>query len=299
MRLDQLDYLTAVTRHGSLRRASEELHLSQPALSEAISKLERDLGVTLLDRRRSGARISHEGRELLPHLAEVSEAVARLRTAAGGVPGARVVRVGTVGAATSTLLAPAVQAMRAECPQASVEVTSLQQAEIDERLVEGTLHLGLVNTLDGDDDPAGLRSTPLLHGQAVVVLPSGHPLTAGDTVSVEDLRAHPFVAMREGYLMARVARRVFGEHPPAVRFTTDGADLGKLMVAEGAGLALLPGFSVDGDPLHRSGQITHRPLSGTSPAVTLRLRSRAGASRLPEPVQVLGRSLRQLATRAA
>ena len=42
MRLEQLEYLAAVTQHGSLRRASEHLHLSQPALSEAIRNLERD-----------------------------------------------------------------------------------------------------------------------------------------------------------------------------------------------------------------------------------------------------------------
>ncbi len=55
MRLEQLEYVAAVTRTGSLRQASEQLHVSKPALSEAISRLERELGVSLLDRKRSGA----------------------------------------------------------------------------------------------------------------------------------------------------------------------------------------------------------------------------------------------------
>lgn len=82
MRIEQLEYVAAVTQHGSLRRASEHLHISQPALSEAVSKLERELGVMLLDRRRSGARISRHGLELLPHLVEVLEAIDRLKVAA-------------------------------------------------------------------------------------------------------------------------------------------------------------------------------------------------------------------------
>src|SRR4051794_32370456 len=45
MRIEQLEYLAAVTRYGSLRRASDQLHVSQPAISEAIRKLERELGV--------------------------------------------------------------------------------------------------------------------------------------------------------------------------------------------------------------------------------------------------------------
>ena len=100
MRLEQLEYLAAVVQHGSLRRASEHLHISQPALSEGVGKLERELGVTLLDRHRSGARINRSGRELLAHMTEVLEAVDRLRAAAGDQNGVtRTVRVGTVNTA--------------------------------------------------------------------------------------------------------------------------------------------------------------------------------------------------------
>ena len=99
MRIEQLEYIAAVTQHGSLRRASERLHLSQPALSEAVSKLERELGVTLLDRRRSGARISRAGPELLPDMVEVLEAVDRLRASP---PATRHVDAGCSGSARST-----------------------------------------------------------------------------------------------------------------------------------------------------------------------------------------------------
>jgi len=88
VRIEQLEYLNAVTRHGSLRRASEELHLSQPALSEAIRGLERELGVLLLDRHRTGARISHQGERLLPLINRVLDTVAALRAAADQVDAA-------------------------------------------------------------------------------------------------------------------------------------------------------------------------------------------------------------------
>ena len=113
MRIEQLEYLAAVTQHGSLRRASESLHLSQPALSEALGKLERELGVPLLDRRRSGARISRQGQDLLPYMTEVLDAVDRLRQAAGDQTlVSRTLRIGTVNAANSSLLVPAVQDFR-------------------------------------------------------------------------------------------------------------------------------------------------------------------------------------------
>ncbi|MEP9361975.1 LysR family transcriptional regulator [Nocardioides sp. CN2-186] len=275
MRIEQLEYIAAVTQHGSLRRASEHLHISQPALSEAVTKLERELGVSLLDRRRSGARISVRGRELQQYMVEVLEAVDRLRTAAGDQhAGDHVVRVGTVSTATSTLLVPAVREFRSIHPGGTVEVLNTQQAEIDQGLREGTLDLGLVNVLAGDDQPTDLVSTILVHGRPVAVLPAGHPLTSGPQVTIDQLRAESFVAMRAGYLMHRFVHRLFGPEMPSVSYTTDGAELGKVMVAEGLGVTVLPDYSVVGDPMERAGLITYRPIDGDSTGVSLVLRQR-------------------------
>ena len=158
VRIEQLEYLAAVTQHGSLRRASESLHLSQPALSEALGKLERELGVPLLDRRRSGARISRQGQDLLPYMTEVLDAVDRLRQAAGDQTlVSRTLRIGTVNAANSSLLVPAVQDFRLDHGGTGVEVLSTRQSEIYQGLGEGSLDLGLVNVLPGDDVPPTRR----------------------------------------------------------------------------------------------------------------------------------------------
>lgn len=143
-RVEQLECLVAVVEHGSRRRAAAQVHLSQPALSEALSKLEVKLGTTLLERRRSGTVVSAAGRELLGPVSEVLESVARLRAAAAGTGLAdRVVRVGSVDAATSSLLVPAVRAFGEHDPTAGVEVHDLQQHAIADGLAEGTLHPGL------------------------------------------------------------------------------------------------------------------------------------------------------------
>ena len=284
MRIEQLEYLAAVTQHGSLRRASERLHLSQPALSESVTKLERELKVTLLDRRRTGARISREGRELLPYMEEVLAAVDRLRAAAGDQRAdARLIRLGTVHAATATLLVPALRAFQGSRPAATVEVLTLQQAQIDEGLAEGNLDLGLVNVLNGDDPPAGLVGTDLLHGRPVAVLPADHPLAALAQVTVEDLRRQRFVMMRSGYLMHRYVHRIFGSDLPQACHSADGAETGKALVAEGLGVTVLPDYSVIGDLLHRSGLIVTRPIAGDSTLVTLVLRQRTS---LPVSLQV-------------
>ena len=85
-----------------------------------------------------------------------------------------------------------------------------------------------------------------------------HPLAKLDAVTADDLRDEPFVAMRSGYLMHRYAHRLFGGKLPATSFSTDGAEMGKLMVADGLGVTVLPDYSIDGDPMVR-GRAAHPP----------------------------------------
>lgn len=291
MRIEQLEYVAAVTQHGSLRRASEQLHISQPALSEAVSKLERELGVTLLERRRSGARISRRGQDLLQNMVEILEAVDRLKLAAGDQhTTSRVVRIGTVNAATTTLLVPAISAFEEALPGATVDVLNIQQSEIHQSLTEGSLDLGLINVLEGDEPAPDLLGTDLLHGRPVVVLRSGHPLTEFDAITREQLRDERFVMMRAGYLMHRFAHRLFGSTLPRTCHTTDGAEMGKLMAAEGLGVTVLPDYSVAADPLERAGLITTRPIAADTTRVTLVLQQRK-STHVPAAVRELRAAL--------
>jgi DNA-binding transcriptional LysR family regulator len=283
MRIEQLEYVAAVTTHGSLRRASEALHTSQPALSEAVSKLEKELGLTLLDRRRSGSRISRDGLDLLAGMTEVLDAVDRLRAAAGDqAVRMRTLRIGTVNTASSALLAPALRDVQRRHDAAGIEVVNVQQQEIHTGLGEGTLDLGLVNALPGDDVPATLHAVELVEGRPVVCLRTDHPLAGLDEIGVADLRDEPLVAMRAGYVMHRFAHRLFGGTLPRTTYATDGAELGKAMVAEGLGVTLLPDFSVADDALVTAGVLTTRPIVGDDTAVRLLMLRRRSEQAPPQ-----------------
>ncbi|MEV5755035.1 LysR family transcriptional regulator [Actinoallomurus sp. NPDC052308] len=270
MRIEQLEYVAAVTRLGSMRRASEALHISQPALSQTINNLERELGVTLLDRHRAGARVSTGGRELLPLLAEVLDAIDRLRAAADDqARSRRMIRVGTVNTATVPLVTPAMREFHTAHPKTRVELVTAQQADIHEALLGGGLDLGLVNILDGDDAPPDLSTVELLRGRAVVCCRADSPLAQMRSVPVGRMLGEPFVAMRSGYLMHRYVHRLLDGREPAFAYSVDGAEMGKAMVAEGLGITLLPDYSVADDPLERHGIITYRPLDADGPDVLL------------------------------
>lgn len=278
MRIQQLEYATAVARFGSFRRAAENLHISQPALSENVRRLERELGVEILDRRRSGATVGEHGRELLPHMLAVIEAADNLKRAADASKEmSRTVRVGTVTAATVPLLAPTIHSFRDTHPTTQVEILSGQQTGIHRALLEGSMDLGLVNYLEGDDMPPEFESTELLRGRPVVCMRPDDELAGAATVRTVDLWDQPLIAMRAGYVMHRYVMRLLDGREPTFSYSADGAEMGKLMVAAGLGVAVLPDYSVIGDPLERAGEIAYRPLADNGTAVLLVLQRRRSA----------------------
>jgi DNA-binding transcriptional LysR family regulator len=270
MRIEQIEYAAAVARFGSFRRAAEELHISQPALSETVRKLEAELGVNILDRQRTGATVSVEGRQLLPHLLDVIEAARRLRSAADEQhESSRAIKLGTVSAATSPLLTATIRAFRDTHPTTQVDVVLVQQQLLHRSLLDGGLDLGLVNYLDGDEITPELHTVELLHGHPVVCIHSDNPLADSPSITTAELLAQPLISMRAGYAMHRYLSRLLGDEKPSFSYTADGAEMGKLMVAAGLGVTVLPSYSVFGDPLEQRGAITARKLADDDTSVRL------------------------------
>jgi DNA-binding transcriptional LysR family regulator len=270
VRIEQLEYLAEVARLGSFRRAAEELHISQPALSASVRSLERELGIDLLERGRHGATVSDSGREVLPHILTVLDSVDRLRQAAGEQHRSiRMIRVGTVNTATVPLLTPAIRQFRETHHATQVEIIGAQQDEIHRAILAGSIDLGLVNYLEGDDMPPELETTTLLRGRPVVCMRPDSALASLTVVRVSDLQAESLIVMRSGYLMHRFIHRLMQGQQPGFSYSTDGAEMGKLLVAEGLGITVLPDFSVIGDPLEQRGVITWRPIADDDTQVEL------------------------------
>jgi DNA-binding transcriptional LysR family regulator len=117
-----------------------------------------------------------------------------------------------------------------------------------------------------------------------------HPLAAQAQLSVDDLRAEPHVLMRPGFVMHRFAHRLFAGSLPETTYATDGAEMGKAMVAEGLGISILPDYSISADPLVTAGIITTRPIHGDAATVSL-LMLRRNAEHVPAQLRDLQSAL--------
>lgn len=174
-------------------RAAEELHLSQPALSQRIKTLERDVGTELFDRNRRGVRLTDAGRAfLVPARAIVSRsehAVDLAQRAATGRHGR--IRLGFTVVASYTSLPLTVQRFRATYPDVTLDLVEISSPAVEEALHVGAIDLGIVHP---PLERRGLVHRPLEDEPLMLAIPDGHRLSEGEQLGFADLAGYPLLA---------------------------------------------------------------------------------------------------------
>jgi DNA-binding transcriptional LysR family regulator len=172
MEFDDIRAFVAVAETRSVSRAARELHLTQPAVTRRVQRLETSLGVVLCDRRRRPFTLTAAGQAALERCRGVLHAVRDVRSAAGGddLP-AREIRVGVAHALTEVTLTEPVDRLRRAFPRVSLSLGTGWSHDLLERVRAGALDAAVILLPDGERLPAGLDATRLGRERLVVVEP--------------------------------------------------------------------------------------------------------------------------------
>lgn len=191
--LRQLRQFVAVAEELHFRRAAARLGMAQPPLSQAIQKLEKDVGAELLDRSQRRVRLTEAGAVFLVEarrtLAQAGRTVAAAQRAARGMIGS--LRVTYVGAATYEFLPQLVRAYRARHPDVELELLERTTAAQARAVQLGEADVGFVRppVFNADD----LHCVPVLRERLIVALPEDHRLARKEAIALGDLAGEGFV----------------------------------------------------------------------------------------------------------
>lgn len=190
MEFDQLRQLDAIEREGTMSAAARALHLSQPALSRSMQRLEVELGMTLFVREGRRATLNEAGRTAVDWAQQILRDERLMRDAIDSVARrARALRVGTVAPAPLWRLTGL---MVESFPQETLTSETVDEGAIVRRVLDGTFDLGIV--CERPTSPL-LRSCELMCENLSVTLPPNHPLAARASVSLSQLDGSTFLIL--------------------------------------------------------------------------------------------------------
>jgi DNA-binding transcriptional LysR family regulator len=237
-----LECLVAITEHGSLTKAAEALHLSQPALSHQIAAIERQLGTPVIERLPRGIRPTAAGlaatAEARIALAAAGRAVLAGRRAAAGTAGR--IRIACSETMTASVLVPVLRDWRHRFP--GVELDLKEHTSADR--MRAALLAGEADIVVGPRPTRADEHTELLgREEIVVVAPAGHRFAALDRVPLGELAAEAFVHYDPGngfgvWLDEFAACRGVALPAPALR--TGYPRTAAQLAAAGMGVAVVP-----------------------------------------------------------
>lgn len=190
MELEQLRQLDAIEREGTISAAAHALHLSQPALSRSVQRLEADLGTRLFSRDGRRLTLNEAGRAAVDWARQLLRDERLMRDAVDAVARrARALRVGTVAPAPLWRLTGL---MVEAFPRETLTSETVAEDEVVRGVLDGTFDLGIVckklaNPL--------LRSCRLMRENLAVTLPPNHPLAARSSVSLAELDGSTFLIL--------------------------------------------------------------------------------------------------------
>ncbi|MEU4523139.1 LysR family transcriptional regulator [Amycolatopsis sp. NPDC024027] len=188
MELRQLRYFVTVAEELHFGRAAERLHIVQPAVSQQVRRLERELGVTLLARTTRSVSLTEAGQRFLPQARSVLAAADRaVDSIAEFRPSGALVRLGTsegLGDRLEVLLG----AFARLSPSASLELLHAPTLQRLQRVRDGSLDATIVR---GSWPSPGLDFTPLWMDEVWVALPASHPLASSPVVEFASLASLP------------------------------------------------------------------------------------------------------------
>jgi len=241
--LRQLRYFTQIVESGSLSKASRQLFIAQPALSQQLSKLEDEVGKPLLNRSSKGVTPTENGLALYHHarfmLRQLDQALSIARKESGAVHG--MVSVGLPATTVSALGLPLVRRVRERYPSIMLNVVEGMSGHLGQMMRMGQLDLAVLFSTDVAQDDS---VDALLEEELFVMLPKHSALVAPrrTSVTIAEAAALPLVLPTGEHGLRRRIAAEFEQRNLSARIVAEIDSLSLLMncVYDGIGATIKP-----------------------------------------------------------
>ncbi|BCG61523.1 putative HTH-type transcriptional regulator YvbU [Paenibacillus sp. URB8-2] len=192
----QIELFVKIAESGSFTRAGQEMNMTQPAVSRAISTLEAELDVQLLVRDRRGIALTEVGKRILVAFRDILKGFGKVEQEIAAEKGLEkgLISIGAFPAASSYFIPKIIGAINRQYPQLEFRLHEGTIAEVKEWLETGVIDVGILIPPADEFD-----SFPLFREKLYAVLHAGHPLAEKPVVKVRDFESEAMLICKSGY----------------------------------------------------------------------------------------------------
>lgn len=237
MKLTKYEVFLKIIELGSLSRTAQYCNYSQSAVSQIVHSLEKELGITLLNRNHTGVWLTSEGEQLLPYIRNLSRAHVELSEKASELLGVErgLIRIGTFSSVSCHLLAPILSDFKALHPNIRFELYQGDYKKIEAWISEGIVDFGFVDlpTLKEFD------VIPLFSDRMLALLPANHKYAKEKAIPLKIFEQEPVILLEEG-TKKEVLEHFRKEHlKPNIEYLTEDDYTIMSMVENNLGISIL------------------------------------------------------------
>lgn len=240
MDMNILKYLAFIrtVEYGSFTKAAEILNYSQSGISRMINDLEKEWEITLLERNRSGVKLTSDGSRLFPYAKGLCNEYQKLQMQIDNLHGVQsgIIRIGTFSSVATHWLPNIIKAFQKDYPSIDYELLLGDYTEIEKWISEGRIDCGFLRLPTKPE----FETILLTRDKLLAILPENHPLADCKKVPIAALCDEPFMLLEKG-AKAEISE-VFERNSltPKVHFTTWDDYAIMSMAESGLGISILP-----------------------------------------------------------
>ena len=232
--------------YGSFSKAGEMLSYSQSGISRMIADLERECNISLLERDRTGVRLTSDGIKLLPYAKSICEEYYKFKEQVDQINGVQkgLIRIGTFSSIATHRLPKIIKKFREDYPEIEYEMLLGDYTEIENWIAEGRVDCGFLRL------PTRKEFDTIFFEQdeLMAVIPQNHPMADLDKFPISQFEKEPFMLLEKGGKFE--ISKIFQENniTPNVCFKTWDDYAIMSMVEQGLGISILPSLILNRIP---------------------------------------------------
>ena len=242
MTIQQLKCFVKMAEVMHYTQAAEQLHVSQPSLSYSIAELEKELGLTLFERRKNKTYMTRCGDELLPYAQDVLDKVDAVHMKSYElIDSSRgTINLGNIYSISFDFIPRILERFYADKENCRITVNFLQGVTniLTDKLMDGSLDL----IFSGESEDNSLQSVHIFTQELKLVLPASHPLSTRTDVTLEDVQAEGLISLGEGSNISNHIAQCFRSRGLSANFVLSVAECSAMgaFISSNMAIAIAP-----------------------------------------------------------